>query len=116
MEQPSIFPFGIRIDEPVTMSTDVLVGLACLIAAWKLKKYYRGTFIHKQIILYFVLMGVRSVLRWDYWSWVFVCGWVFLEVTGLVIKYDCRKSARTRNDTFFGKRTKSENAPFLFHI
>ena len=61
-EQPSIFPWGIRIDEPVTTATDILVGVTCLICAYKLKPLYNGSFMHKQIILYFILMGIATVL------------------------------------------------------
>lgn len=61
-EQPSIFPWGIRIDEPVTTATDILVGITCLICAYKLKPLYNGSFMHKQIILYFILMGIATVL------------------------------------------------------
>ncbi|WP_367915401.1 hypothetical protein [Leadbetterella sp. DM7] len=61
-EQPSIFPFGIRIDEPVTMATDVLVGVTCLVCAWKLKSLYNGSRMHRQILLYFFLMGVATLL------------------------------------------------------
>lgn len=62
MDQPSIFPFGIRIDEPVTTATDILVGVACLVAAWKLRKYYRGTVVHKNIMFYFILMGIATLI------------------------------------------------------
>lgn len=62
IEQPSIFPFGIRIDEPVTTATDILVGVTCLICAYKLKPLYNGSMMHKQIILYFVLMGIATLL------------------------------------------------------
>lgn len=61
-EQPSIFPFGLRIDEPVTMATDVLVGITCLFCAWKLKPLYNGSRMHRQILLYFLLMGVATLL------------------------------------------------------
>lgn len=61
-EQPSIFPFGIRIDEPVTTATDVLVGLACLFYTRKLWPFYNGSRMHRQILLYFFLMGVATLL------------------------------------------------------
>ena len=61
-DQPSIFPWGIRIDEPVTTATDILVGVTCLICAYKLKPLYNGSFMHKQIMLYFILMGIATLL------------------------------------------------------
>lgn len=61
-EQPSVFPFGIRIDEPVTTATDVLVGITCLVCAYKLRSLYNGSRIHKQILLYFLLMGIATLL------------------------------------------------------
>jgi hypothetical protein len=60
--QPSIFPWGIRIDEPVTTATDILVGLTCLVCAYKLRPLYNGSFMHKQIMLYFILMGIATLL------------------------------------------------------
>lgn len=62
MEQPSIYPFGIRIDEPVTMLTDVLVAVICIIAAFKLRKYSDGSGTHKIIISYFAMMGVATFI------------------------------------------------------
>lgn len=62
MQQPSVYIFGIRIDEPVTTATDLLVGLACLYFAFRLKKYYNASTLHKQIIFYFVLMGIATIL------------------------------------------------------
>lgn len=61
MHQPSIFPFGVRIDEPVTMLTDMMVGLACLVYARLLFRHYEGTKRQQQIILYFILMGVATL-------------------------------------------------------
>lgn len=60
--QPSIYPLGIRIDEPVTTATDILVGVTCLVCAYKLWPLYKGTKMHQQIILYFILMGIATLL------------------------------------------------------
>ncbi len=60
--QPSIFPFGIRIDEPVTTATDVLVGITCLVCAYKLRPLSNGSLLHRQVLLYFFLMGVATLL------------------------------------------------------
>lgn len=60
--QPSIFPFGIRIDEPITTLTDILVGTACLVAAYKLKPLSNGRKLHQSIIWYFILMGIATLM------------------------------------------------------
>ena len=60
--QPSLFLFGIRIDEPVTTATDVLVGITCLVCAYGLRSLYTGSRIQKQILLYFTLMGMATLL------------------------------------------------------
>ena len=60
--QPSIELFGTRIDEPVTTATDLLVGITCLICAFKLKKLVRTLWIHKAIFWYFLLMGLATIM------------------------------------------------------
>lgn len=60
--QPSIYLWGVRIDEPVTTVTDIVVGLTCLICAYKLYPLYKGNSLHKQIILYFILMGLATLM------------------------------------------------------
>jgi hypothetical protein len=60
--QPSIEIAGIRIDEPVTTATDLLVGITCLICAYKLKPLVQQLWMHKAIYWYFVLMGVATIL------------------------------------------------------
>ncbi len=60
--QPSIDLFGIRIDEPMTTATDLLVSAVCFFAFWQLQKaqlpgrtqlYFRG---------YFLLMALATSL------------------------------------------------------
>lgn len=62
MENPSIFLFGIRIDEPVTSITDILVTVVCWYAWGRLRKiesplpelfYFRW---------FFLLMGLATLL------------------------------------------------------
>jgi hypothetical protein len=60
--QPSIELLGIRIDEPVTTATDLLVGITCLICAFKLKKLVRPLWMHKAIFWYFLLMGFATIM------------------------------------------------------
>jgi hypothetical protein len=60
--QPSVFPFGIRIDEPMATMTDVLVAFVCFYAFFQLtKKKLPG---NSQLYLryYFLLMGVATFL------------------------------------------------------
>lgn len=60
--QPSIDLFGIRVDEPMTTATDLLVSAVCFYAFWQLQKarlpgrtqlYFRG---------YFLLMALATSL------------------------------------------------------
>ncbi len=62
MNQPSIFPFGIRIDEPVTTLTDVLVAAVCFYAFFKLRKVSDGSLLHKLVLWYFALMGGATLI------------------------------------------------------
>lgn len=58
----TIYPFGIRIDEPVVTITDILVSLLCFIYAWKI--YQSGkkekTFLYFKI--YFFAMGIATLV------------------------------------------------------
>jgi hypothetical protein len=59
-QQPSIFPFGIRIDEPITMLTDVLVAAVCFYAFFRLMKIPSGHRIKTYLLLYFLGMGIAT--------------------------------------------------------
>lgn len=60
--QPSIFPFGLRIDYPVTVATDLLVTLVCFYAFYRLnKKDYPGT-TYTLLRVYFVSMGIATAV------------------------------------------------------
>jgi hypothetical protein len=59
-QQPSIFPFGIRIDEPITMLTDVLVAAVCFYAFFRLLKIPSGHRIKTYLLLYFMGMGIAT--------------------------------------------------------
>lgn len=62
MDQPSIFPFGIRIDEPITTLTDILVALVCFYAVVKLRPLSDGSRMHRLVLLYFLLMGIATLI------------------------------------------------------
>lgn len=61
-DQPPIFPFGLRIDYPVTVATDLLVTAVCLYAFFKLnKEKYPGT-IYTYLRIYFISMGFATAV------------------------------------------------------
>lgn len=61
-DQPPIFPFGLRIDYPVTVATDLLVTAVCLYAFFKLSKdKYPGT-IYTYLRIYFLSMGIATAV------------------------------------------------------
>ena len=62
MNQPSVYLLDLRIDEPVTMLTDVLVAVIAIASAFKLLKYSDGSGTHKIIISYFAIMGVATFI------------------------------------------------------
>lgn len=62
MEQPSIYPFGLRIDQPVTTLTDMLVALVCFYAYYKLANYKADYRIYVQARAYFFCMGVATFI------------------------------------------------------
>lgn len=62
MHQPSIYPFGIRIDEPVTTLTDILVAIVCFYAFIRLRKISDGSPLHQLVLWYFTLMGLATLI------------------------------------------------------
>ncbi|MBN2891849.1 MAG: hypothetical protein JXL97_08285 [Bacteroidales bacterium] len=61
-EQPSIFPFGIRFDEPVTTITDLAVSFICFYAFFKLNKIKKRIRIHAYLRFYFLSMGIATFI------------------------------------------------------
>ena len=61
-EQPSIFPFGIRIDEPVTTLTDLFVSFVCFYAFYKLNKIEVKNKVHLYLKYYFLSMGIATTV------------------------------------------------------
>lgn len=60
--QPSIYPFGLRIDEPVTVLTDVLVSLVCFYAFYRLSNFPIKNRVHVYLKYYFLSMGVATFI------------------------------------------------------
>jgi hypothetical protein len=60
--QPSIEPFGIRIDEPVTTATDLLVSAVCFYAFYQLRKRNLPGKTQLYFRLYFLLMSIGTFL------------------------------------------------------
>ncbi|MEL6256293.1 MAG: hypothetical protein AAFR87_30090 [Bacteroidota bacterium] len=59
-KNPSIEIFNIRIDEPVTMITDVLVSVVCFYAYWELMRMEIRNRIHFFYRSFFLLMGLAT--------------------------------------------------------
>ncbi len=61
-EQPSIFLFDIRIDEPVTTLTDLMVSFVCFYAFFKLKNSNQKGKIYYYLRFYFLSMGIATFI------------------------------------------------------
>ena len=60
--QPSIYPLGIRIDEPIATITDIMVALVCFYAFYQLNKKKLTGRSQLYFRYYFLLMGVATFL------------------------------------------------------
>jgi hypothetical protein len=60
--QPSIFPFGIRIDEPVAAITDLLVSVVCLYAFMQMRSRGLEAWPQKHFRRYFLLVSIATAL------------------------------------------------------
>ena len=60
--QPSIYPFGIRIDEPMAVVTDLLVSAVCFYAFYKLTKKNLPGRSQWYLRYYFLLIGIATFL------------------------------------------------------
>src|ERR1043165_3568967 len=60
--QPSIYPFGIRIDEPIATVTDILVSAVCLYAFFKLTQKKLPGRSQWYFRYYFLLIGIATFL------------------------------------------------------
>ncbi|MFP4025592.1 MAG: DUF6962 family protein, partial [Thiohalospira sp.] len=61
-EQPSIFIHNIRIDEPVTTLTDLMVSAVCIYAFFKLNKIPLHNKVHLYLRYYFLSMGIATAI------------------------------------------------------
>jgi hypothetical protein len=60
--QPSIYPFGIRIDEPMAVVTDLLVSAVCFYAFYKLTRKKLPGRSQWYLRYYFLLIGIATFL------------------------------------------------------
>jgi len=60
--QPSIEIYGIRIDEPVTMLTDLLVTAVCIYAFTRLSRIPVKNNVHFYLKFYFLSMGIATAV------------------------------------------------------
>ncbi len=60
LAQPAIELWGLRINEPVTVLTDLLVSAVCLYAFIKLLRIYRASRLRKYLLWYFFLMFLAT--------------------------------------------------------
>jgi hypothetical protein len=62
LPQPSITLFGIRVDEPINMFTDLLVSFVCFFAFYKLtsNKICGNTLLYFRV--YFLLLGIATLI------------------------------------------------------
>ena len=60
--QPSIDFFGLRIDEPVTTVTDLLVSSVCFYAFYQLNKIPLKNNVHWNLKYYFLSMGMATLI------------------------------------------------------
>jgi hypothetical protein len=61
-EQPSIFIHGIRVDEPVTVVTDLMVSAICFYAYAKLSGISISSKVHMYLKYYFLTMGIATCI------------------------------------------------------
>lgn len=59
--QPSIFPFGLRIDQPVTAITDLPVAIVCFYAFYKIGQWKQNEKISLFFRLYFLFLGIGTL-------------------------------------------------------
>lgn len=60
--QPSIEIYGIRVDEPVTMLTDLLVTVVCIYAFIRLSRIPVKNNVHFYLKFYFLSMGIATAV------------------------------------------------------
>lgn len=58
--QPSIFIYGLRLDEPVTTITDLIISAVCIYAYFRLTKLAGRQKFHQYLRFYFLSMGIAT--------------------------------------------------------
>lgn len=63
-EQPSIYPFGLRVDEPITCLTDWLITGVCMYAFWQLRRprYAHRAILQQLLTCHFLFMAAATFL------------------------------------------------------
>ena len=62
LEQPSIFVFGLRIDEPVNCATDILVTIVCWYAYAAMRRSDAQDNASRLMRVYFLVMGAATLV------------------------------------------------------
>lgn len=62
LTQPSVNFFGIRVDEPTTTFTDLIVSAVCFYAFYQLHKIRLKNSVHWNLKYYFLTMGLATLL------------------------------------------------------
>ena len=60
--QPSVFFWGIRLDEPVTTATDLFISFVCFYAFSKLGRIARKQPLDQYLRFYFLSMGIATAI------------------------------------------------------
>ena len=109
--QPDIYVFGIRILEPVTSVTDVIVAIVCFYAYWQLKKDNAQTKTMHFMKWYFLTMGLATFLGGmighaflyafnEYWK---LLGWYISMVSITLIERSAIEHAKPHISPKLGK-------------
>ena len=62
LQNPTIYFGTLRIDEPITALTDILISVVCFYAFYKLKNKQNKTSVRLYFKQFFILMGVSTFL------------------------------------------------------
>ncbi len=62
IEQPSIFIYGLRLDEPVTTITDLFISAVCFYAYFRLTKLAGRQKLHQFLRFYFLSIGIATFI------------------------------------------------------
>lgn len=72
--QPSIFPFGLRIDQPVTAITDLPIALVCFYAVYQIAQWKQSGNVFLFFKLYFLCLGFGTLWA-GFFSHAFLYVW-----------------------------------------